>query len=59
MNDRYTLKDANRLLKLVRVIAAEMVERRQKRRELARQQRGDKDEVEDDRKACAGRKPRG
>ena len=34
---RYTLKEANEVLKLVRVIAAEMLERRTERRELARE----------------------
>jgi len=37
MNCRYTLKEANELMKLVRVIAAEMLERRTERRRLARQ----------------------
>ena len=36
MNVRYTLKEANQVLKLVRVIAAEMLERRNDRRGLAR-----------------------
>lgn len=36
MNVRYTLKEANEVLKLVRVIAAEMLERRNERRRLAR-----------------------
>ena len=37
MNIRYTLKEANQVLKLVRVIANEMLERRIDRRRLARQ----------------------
>mgnify|MGYP001275366452 CR=1 FL=1 len=37
MNIRYTLKEANRALKLIRVIAAEMLERRTDRRRLARE----------------------
>jgi hypothetical protein len=37
MNIRYTLKEANRALKLVRVIAEEMLERRKDRRILARE----------------------
>jgi len=37
MNTRYTLTEANQVLKLVRVIAAEMLERRTDRRLLARQ----------------------
>lgn len=37
MNIRYTLKEANQLLKLVRVIADEMLERRTDRRRLARE----------------------
>jgi hypothetical protein len=36
MNIRYTLKEANQVLKLVRVIANEMLERRGDRRQLAR-----------------------
>tara|TARA_R110002073_G_scaffold2118_4_gene14655 strand:- start:33 stop:485 length:453 start_codon:yes stop_codon:yes gene_type:complete len=36
MNIRYTLKEANQVLKLVRVIAHEMLERRNDRRQLAR-----------------------
>jgi len=36
MNIRYTLKEANQVLKLVRVIAHEMLERRTDRRHLAR-----------------------
>lgn len=36
MNIRYTLKEANQVLKLVRVIANEMLERRNDRRKLAR-----------------------
>ena len=36
MNARYTLKEAQQLLKLLRVIAAEMLERRTERRILAR-----------------------
>jgi len=36
MTIRYTLKEANQVLKLVRVIAAEMLERRNERRRLAR-----------------------
>ncbi|HEB52566.1 MAG TPA: DUF2203 family protein [bacterium] len=35
MNTRYTLTEANELLKLVKVIAAEMLERRTERRRLA------------------------
>lgn len=37
MNIRYSLKEANQVLKLVRVIAAEMLERRTERRSLARE----------------------
>lgn len=37
MNIRYTLKEANQVLKLVRVIANEMLERRTDRRRLARE----------------------
>lgn len=37
MNIRYTLKEANQALKLVRVIAQEMLERRTDRRDLARE----------------------
>jgi len=37
MNIRYTLKEANQVLKLVRVIASEMLERRTDRRRLARE----------------------
>lgn len=36
MTIRYSLKEANEVLKLVRVIAAEMLERRNERRSLAR-----------------------
>ena len=36
MNIRYTLKEANQVLKLVRVISDEMLERRSDRRQLAR-----------------------
>ena len=36
MTIRYSLKEANEVLKLVRVIAAEMLERRNERRRLAR-----------------------
>lgn len=36
MNIRYTLKEANQVLKLVRVISHEMLERRTDRRHLAR-----------------------
>ena len=36
MNTRYTLNEANRVLKLIRVIADEMLERRNDRRKLAR-----------------------
>ncbi|MFT4511885.1 MAG: hypothetical protein ACI89X_002087 [Planctomycetota bacterium] len=36
MNIRYTLKEANQVLKLVRVISDEMLERRTDRRQLAR-----------------------
>ena len=35
MRKRYTIEQANEALKLVRVIAAEMVERRDRRREMA------------------------
>lgn len=37
MTQRYTLTEANQLLKLVRVIAGEMIERRTDRRRLARE----------------------
>ncbi|MFK7738895.1 MAG: hypothetical protein AB8H80_01130 [Planctomycetota bacterium] len=37
MNQRYSLTEANQVLKLVRVIAAEMLERRNDRRHLARE----------------------
>jgi hypothetical protein len=36
MNIRYTLKEANQVLKLVRIIAHEMLERRNDRHQLAR-----------------------
>ncbi|MDE0897247.1 MAG: hypothetical protein OSB10_11770 [Planctomycetota bacterium] len=36
MNIRYTLKEANQVLKLVRIIANELLERRNDRRQLAR-----------------------